>query len=399
MNVQPKLPTAIVIGAGPAGLACALGLSKVCQKVHLVEKHASFEKRGATFGMAQNGQLALEEIYPDLMVHMRDIGMKPGFSESLVFVWWEMRDAILKFVKQRDNITLHCGEEFMEIMDDNVNNNNNDNGDDDNGVIKVSFQSGLHLVADFVVGADGVHSRVRNVLGLAPPIKSETTLFRGSLQVPDTASIELKGCLEGGMVPLAVDEKGKLYFVLFNFHERHPGRLAWILSTSIDVRSDDRMAPFALVQDHAKEEKDVRLIKEVLALSDEDHLKPYPKSSIVDLSDAAVDAFVDGGWGGRGRITLTGDAAHGMPPTDGYGGSMAMEDALVLTRIFETTNNNNAVTNISIEDRLRKFELERFARVKKVYDNQCERYNTRMREGKRPGRQSKEFMDWLLAGV
>ena len=37
---------AIVIGAGPAGLACALGLSNVCKKVLLVEKHANFDRRG-----------------------------------------------------------------------------------------------------------------------------------------------------------------------------------------------------------------------------------------------------------------------------------------------------------------------------------------------------------------
>ena len=42
--------TAIVIGAGPSGLATSLSLSNVCKKVHLVEKHPTFEKRGATFG-------------------------------------------------------------------------------------------------------------------------------------------------------------------------------------------------------------------------------------------------------------------------------------------------------------------------------------------------------------
>jgi len=385
----------IVIGAGPSGLACALALSNVCAKVHLVEKRASFEKRGATFGMAKNGQSALRDISPELMEYMRDeVGLKAGFgSETLVFVWWEMRDAILKFVKLRDNIELHCGEEFTHIIDDD--------GDDDSGAVRVTFRSGLELTADFVVGADGVHSQVRNdVLRFAPPIISETTLFRGSLQVPqETASAELKGCLAKGMVPLAVDEKGKLYFVLFNFNERHRGRLAWVLSTSIDVEGDDGkgISPFSLLDEHVKEEKDLQLIKEVLSLSDKDHLKPYPKTSIVDLSNETLESSgMNEGWGGRGRITLIGDAAHAMRPTDGYGGAMAMEDALVLSRIIK---NDGGQGNETTQNILRQYESERMPRVKRVYDNQCERYDIRMKEGKRPGPQSKEFMDWLLAGV
>mmetsp|Transcript_2149 Transcript_2149/g.3961 ORF Transcript_2149/g.3961 Transcript_2149/m.3961 type:complete len:382 (-) Transcript_2149:154-1299(-) len=374
--------TSIVIGAGPSGLASALGLSKVCKKVFLVEKHASFEKRGATFGMGKNGQLAWEELSPELMEYMRQVGMKPPWGETLVFVWWEMRDALLKFVKERDNIELYCGEKFVEIED-----REND--------AKVTFKSGLELSADFIVGADGVHSKVRNVLGLAPPIISDTTLFRGSLQVPESASAELKACLGGGMVPLSVDEKGKIYFILFNFNERYTGRLAWVLSTLIEIENNENITPFTLVDDHVTDEKKKFLITEVLSLSDEEHLKPYPKTSIIDLSDDALELCEDGRWGGRGRITLIGDAAHGMRPTDGYGGSMAMEDAVILSRTFK----NCAEQNFSVQDLLRKYELERLSRVKRVYDNQIERYNTRMQKGERPGPQSKEFMAWLLAGV
>eukprot|EP01083_Nonionella_stella_P091825 256795_1 len=375
----------IVIGAGPSGLACALGLSKVCEKVFLVEKYASFEKRGATFGMAKSGQLALEEISPDLMEHMREVGLKAGFSETLVFVWWEMRDAILNFVKQQPNIELYCGEDFTDI-------------DDNADGVKVNFRSGLELTADFVVGADGVHSQVRTLLGLAPPIISETTLFRGSLQVPDTASTELKGCLEKSMVPLAVSEKGKIYFVLFNFNGRHPGRLAWVLSTAIDIQGndDEMISPFSLAEDHVKEVEKLHLIKEVLSLSHEDHLKPYPKTSIVDISDEILETYgKNGGWGGRGRITLIGDAAHAMRPTDGLGGAMAMEDAVVLSRVLKS----NVEKGDTVQNLLREYESERLPRVKRVYDNQCERYDTRMKEGKNPAPQSKEFMDWLIAGV
>ena len=84
-----------------------------------------------------------------------------------------------------------------------------------------------------------------------------------------------------------------------------------------------------------------------------------------------------------------------MRPTDGYGGSMAMEDAVVLTRILSDC----AKSGVSVEEMLEQFERERLPRVKKVYDNQESRYNRRMKDGKRPGSQSEEFLNWLLSGV
>jgi hypothetical protein len=194
------------------------------------------------------------------------------------------------------------------------------------------------------------------------------------------------------MVPFFAGEGREMYFVLFNFHERRPGRLAWILATKQDIPSDGSVTPFTIIRDNVKDEGELKLLLEIFSLSEEDHLKPYPKSSIVDLSEDALSTL-DGGWGGKGRITLVGDAAHGMRPTDGFGGSMALEDAVVLMRMLRDGKDD------SVPALLRRFESERLPRVKKVYDNQYERYDIRMREGRNPGPQPQEFMDWLLDGV
>ena len=50
-----------------------------------------------------------------------------------------------------------------------------------------------------------------------------------------------------------------------------------------------------------------------------------------------------------------------MRPTDGYGGSMAMEDAVVLTRILRDGIRNS----VSVEEMLERFEKERLSRVKR----------------------------------
>ena len=337
---------------------------------------------GATFGLAKNGQKVLDELSPGLFQHMNDIGLQGPEHSAMVFIWWEMRDAFLKFVRERENIELICGEEFSTIQDK------------DDGII-VSFQSDLELVGDFLVGADGANSSVRSkVLGLPPNIVSDTTVYRGTVDVPKTASPELLECLNTGMVPFFSEKGESLYFVLFNFHKRYPGRLAWILVTKLDVHGDPSITPHTIIENTIENERDMNLLKEIFALSSKDHFKPFQKSSITDLSEPILEKF-GGRWGGRGRITLIGDAAHAMKATDGYGGSMALEDSIVLSRILKESAKKN---NTSIPDLLEQYESERLPRVKRVYDNQLERFQTRM-QGRKLGPQSREFLEWLFAGI
>ncbi|MGK3758338.1 MAG: 2-polyprenyl-6-methoxyphenol hydroxylase-like FAD-dependent oxidoreductase [Bacillariaceae sp.] len=398
--------TAIVIGCGPAGLACGLALSNVCRKVILVEKHSTFDQRGSTFGMGLNGQKTLDELRPGLRQHMEDTGIPTSPGGTIMFVWWEMRDVFLHHVKETPNIDLYCGEEFIDITQTQ-------------SIVTVTFKSGMELKGNFLVGADGVHSNVRNVLKLPPILKSDITNYRGNFLVPETASTELQALLEKGIVPLYTGNGKELYFIVFNFHSRHTGRLAWLLATNLHVADDDDVeknnndndttststciTPYSIIKDNVKDVGQRKIIEEIFNLSADHQLQPYPQNSIIDLnvknkqhSNGDGD---DRGWGGKGLITLVGDAAHGMRATDGYGGSMAFEDAVVLSRILKKKTRSDSNESSSLSELLNFFEIERYPRVKRVYDNQYERYELRMSGGKRLDPQSKEFLEWLLAGV
>ncbi|MEI9951897.1 MAG: FAD-dependent monooxygenase [Pseudomonadota bacterium] len=62
----------------------------------------------------------------------------------------------------------------------------------------------------------------------------------------------------------------------------------------------------------------------------------------------------------RGRISLLGDAAHPTTPNLGQGGSMAIEDAVVLAHCLSK--------NESAGDALAAYELRRVARTSAIVD-------------------------------
>jgi len=89
-----------------------------------------------------------------------------------------------------------------------------------------------------------------------------------------------------------------------------------------------------------------------------------------------------------------------MRPTDGQGGNMAFEDAVVLCRFLASSEVlTDLKTNVgtTTADVLGEFERARLPRVKKMHDNQRSRYEARM-NGEKIGSWSPEFKEWASNG-
>lgn len=371
---------AIVLGAGLAGLATALSLAQLGIEVLLVEKYQEFGARGSTFGLRPNGLKAVLELGIQL-ASLERVGI-PLPTGGFMFAWWEFRDVLLNQVRSIANVNLYLGEHFTRICDS------------DEGA-QVDFESGLKLEADFVVGADGVHSDVRTWLGLPPAISTQTTVFRGfttldsNEQQPESTA-PLSHLLRLGILPLHTAGNKGVMFMLFSFHDKHPGRLVWVCSTDQPV--SEGCTAIDVCREHVDDPEKLRVIEELLSRSDPEHLKPYPGTKIVDISESYLASLKDGGWGGRGRVTILGDAAHAMRPTDGQGGSQAFEDAVVLGRILRHTPKGR------LQEGLREFERSRVDRVRRIHEDQTVRYDMRMRGTEAPP-PSKEYQEWLFEGV
>ena len=186
-----------------------------------------------------------------------------------------------------------------------------------------TFANDRSTEADFLIGADGIHSRVRaQFINDGEPIDRGYTLWRGvSTTVPSAiapaTAIELYG-------------RGKR----FGIGPVGLGRIGWWGSANGDV-ADDLSRVFA------------GWYAPVLEL-----IESTPPSTII--KNGAFDRPSTKNWG-RGRMTLLGDAIHPTTPNLGQGGCLAIEDAFVLARCFEKYG--------AVEEALRIYEHRRQKRT------------------------------------
>ena len=186
------------------------------------------------------------------------------------------------------------------------------------------FANGDSVEAEFLIGADGIHSQVRaQFIDDGDPIHRGYTVWRGiSPSVPNAlppaAAVELHG-------------RGKR----FGIGPVGLGRAGWWAAVNNDHSTDDLAALFA-----GWYEPVVELIEAT------------PRSSI--LKTGAFDRPPVQTWG-NGRLTLLGDAIHPTTPNLGQGGCLAMEDAMILARCFEKYGAN--------EPALRRYERRRYQRT------------------------------------
>jgi 2-polyprenyl-6-methoxyphenol hydroxylase-like FAD-dependent oxidoreductase len=208
--------------------------------------------------------------------------------------------------------------------------------------VRARFDDGAEVACDVLVGADGLHSRVRaQLLGDGEPVYRGYTVWRGVARLehaalPEGAASEIYG--EGrrfGIGPVGL------------------GRTGWWATANEPLSVSESAA------EHAP--KLLRLFEGWCAPVRE-LIGATPSEAV--LRNAAYDRPAAARWG-EGRVTLLGDAAHPMTPNLGQGGCVAVEDAAVLARCLGKYE--DAGRALRAYESRRRGRAERVARYSRLY--------------------------------
>lgn len=384
----------IIVGGGLAGLACSLGLAKLGFHVDIIESRATWLQKGSAFGLAANARKALEELFhdPASLGKMISKGILVEGMDSYLMVWGIVRDGLLEEVEKCPNISIHMGttiSSFDDFSDQSKIEVVVKDVDDETKVEK--------LDAVLMVAADGVYSSTRGMLDLEPSKFATVTRWRGALTIPHGSILEQ--FLDKGVTPLRMDDStkgmtsGECVLSIFNFHPKIERKMTFVMNAHF-VAIPHGTHPREIFFEHMKDPFHQSILEEIFKCADDQEIHWPLAQAVIQLPEDGTN-----GWGGKGRVTLIGDAAHAMRPASGLGGAMAFEDSVVLCRLLKAKG-SSLETRDGANGLVREFESSRFERVKRIWDNQWEISERVYKKGdKAPGMMTPEFRKWVENGV
>jgi 6-hydroxynicotinate 3-monooxygenase len=366
---MPKSLNVAIIGAGMGGLAAAAALRKVGIDVTVYEQAKQFARLGAGIQVGCNAMKVLRGL--GLERRMRKQSFYPRswnnrdwrtgevkfdmiFGESaeakfgapyLLAHRGDLHAALASAVPEECVKLNHKLVELDEIADG----------------VRLTFADGTTAIADAVVGADGVHSVVRDILFETAPVQ-----YTGRIAYRTTYPAAL---LNGEKIDDCTKWWGEDRHIVIYYVK--PDRSEIYLVTS-QPEPEFRIESWSAKGDVRELRKAFagfdRQVEQVLAACPDVH-----KWAIVDRE--ALDRWAEG------RVTLLGDACHPMTPYMAQGAAMAIEDAAVLSRCLD------GVDRDGIADAFSRFEATRRERTSRV--QATSRANTWLKQ--------KTDADWVYA--
>jgi salicylate hydroxylase len=311
-----------VVGAGIGGLTAALTLARQGHGVALIERRTGFSEVGAGLQLSPNASRILLELglgpalrrvatEPERVVirsvrsgrSIGQVALGPFMRERYGAPYWvvhraDLQRILLDAVRSQPSIRLLIGR-TVETVDNDL----------PSAALTLRTESGQREALDIhgVIGADGVWSTVRRVLGNAPPVYRGYVAWRATIE-RKRVPIELSGNETGLWL-------GRTAHVVH--YPIDGGRLVNVVV--IRRRSDP-------VEGWDAPGRRIRLLTHFNGASTplRELIAAPPDWLLWSLFDAPAGRLADG------RVALLGDAAHPVLPFLAQGAALAIEDTAAL---------------------------------------------------------------------
>jgi 2-polyprenyl-6-methoxyphenol hydroxylase-like FAD-dependent oxidoreductase len=342
-----KLSFAIV-GAGMGGLTVAATLRRAGFDAQVYEQAARFEHVGAGIQMMPNSMKVLRRIGVEEKIRrvafepyshlnrewdtgrvMRELPMPESlFDAPYLCMHRAVLHAALASVVAEE--TIHLNKKLVAL-------------DQCPSQVALTFADGTRAQADAVIGADGVHSLVREII-----VGPDAPIHKGRIAYRAVYPSALLGGLDIGPSRTkwwGIDRHIVIYYTTATRSEVYfvtsvPEPAEWLTRESWSAKGDVK----ELRQEYEGFHPDVRAVLE--ACPDCHKWAILEREPLPRWSD--------------GRVVLLGDACHPMTPYMAQGAATAIEDAAILARCLEEVDGQD------ISGAFQRYEAHRKPRTSRI---------------------------------
>lgn len=352
-----------IIGGGITGVNLALGLQARNVSYTIYERSTGFREIGAGIGFSPNAERAMAALNPKVLATFKRLANPNGEDYFRWIDGYETGDLIYQLHVGKDGFqgglrstflegwaklipptAVHFNKQLDSITEPNT---------PDSSKLQLHFTDGTTATADAIIGCDGIHSRVRQLLfptsGQAPSPNSPSPAVH--------PTYTHKFCFRAlAPMPAAIAALGEANATT-RFMHNGPG--AHLIT--YPVGNNTLLNILAVISDPPSHTTDPNTTT-TSTTTTQKNAWPHPRHTtpghkreaeqafahwnataraIVGLFPESMDKWAlfdmaehPAPYYARGRVGVAGDAAHAAGPHLGAGAGMGVEDALVLAEVL-----------------------------------------------------------------